>query len=128
MPCRLSVPGRALDGVVFGVVLDDGPKGLAVGLFGLGEVRLIDGEICKEPLSEDGSSIEWLGRGGVNDITDITLVLAGDTLASVFGWDSEGRVEDRAGLLAYIDMVLVDPATDLRDGGAADNESLFVEF
>ena len=128
MPCRLSVPGRALDGVVFGVVLDDRPKGLAVGLFGLGEVRLIDGEICKEPLSEDDSSIEWLGRGGVDDITDITLVLAGDTLVSVFGWGSEGRVEDRAGLLAYIDMVLVDPATDLRGAGAADNESLFVEF
>ena len=128
MPCRLSVPGRALDGVVFGVVLDDRHKGLAVGLFGLGEVRLIDGEICKEPLSEDDSSIEWLGRGGVDDITDITLVLAGVRLGSVFGWGSEGRVEDRGGLLAYIDMVLVDPATDLRDAGAEDNESLFVEF
>ena len=115
-----------MDGVVFGVVLDDRPKGLAVGLFGLGEVRLIDGEICKEPLSEDDSSIEWLGRGGVDDITDITLVLAGVRLASVFGWGSEGR--DRGELLAYIDMVLVDPATDLRDAGAEDNESLFVEF
>ena len=115
-----------MDGVDLGVALGDGPKGLAADLFGLGEVRLIDGEICRGPLSEGDSSIECLGRGGVKDMT---FVLAGDRLAFVIWWSSKGRVEDRAGLLVYIDMVLVDPVTDLRDVVlVADNESLFVEF
>lgn len=72
-----------MEGVDFGVVLGDGPKGLAADFFGLGEVRLIEGETCRGPLSEGDSSSEneWFGRGGVRDMT---LVLAGDRLAFVF--------------------------------------------
>lgn len=64
---------------------------------------------------------------------DTTRVRAGDKLAFAF-CGSKGSVEDRAGLLEYIDMVLVDPATDLRGVALAfvaeldDSESLFVEF
>ena len=55
VPCRLFVLGGALDGVDFGVVVGDGLKGF---FFGLGKVRLIEGEICKGPLSESGWSTE----------------------------------------------------------------------
>ena len=115
-----------MDEVDFGIMLGDGPKGLATDLFRLGEVRLIDGKICRGPLSESDSSIECLGHGGVKDMT---LILVGDRLAFVIWWSSKGRVEDHAGLLVYIDMVLVDPATNLWDVVlVADNESLFVKL
>lgn len=58
VPCRLSVPARVLTGVDLGVVLGDGTTGLAAGFLGLGEVRLIDGETCRGPLSEGDSSKE----------------------------------------------------------------------
>ena len=59
----------------------------------------------------------------------MTLVLAGDRAVLVFWWGAEGRVEDRAELLEYIDIVLVDPPTDAALATELDdNESLFVEF